>query len=330
MAAVLLLTSGGKDKSSTAATSANKPAPAEPAGDKLTGTLGPVPMNHVTGAGDIAMRLDGTTLTVTVDAPRTGRRQARDAHPRRGARRVPAGVGREAPQRAPGDQHRRRRAVLRAAGHRADDQGRHQPEEHPGLQSLPQRQRRPLHAQDRAHRRRRGEHPQGGRRRHRPRHRLRPRRGVRQRASTAAISTARCPGRSRRRRSAGRSSRPRRHPTSSDPTKTGQVPRTQARAPSTWPRCSRSPPRSRRCATSAPTRREIGTARGTPDGGRRRRGDDRRGGGRGDPPDPFVVARGSARRGPRDPRGRPLGPRGPDDARANPRQQPRAAPSTCT
>ena len=68
VAAVLLLTSGGKDKSSTAATSANKPAPAEPAGDKLTGTLGPVPLNHVTGAGDIAMRLDGTTLTVAVDA----------------------------------------------------------------------------------------------------------------------------------------------------------------------------------------------------------------------------------------------------------------------
>ena len=65
--AVLLLSSGGKDKSPTAA-GAVKPAPAEPAGDKLNGTLGPVPTNRVTGAGDIAMHLDGSTLTVTVAA----------------------------------------------------------------------------------------------------------------------------------------------------------------------------------------------------------------------------------------------------------------------
>jgi serine/threonine protein kinase len=65
--AVLLLTSGGKDNSPTAS-AGNKPTPAEPAGDKLTGALGPVPLNHVTGAGDIAMHLDGTTLTVTVAA----------------------------------------------------------------------------------------------------------------------------------------------------------------------------------------------------------------------------------------------------------------------
>jgi serine/threonine protein kinase len=64
--AVLLVSSGGKDKSPTAASGAK--APTEPAGDKLAGTLGPVPMNHGTGAGDIAMRLDGTTLTVTVAA----------------------------------------------------------------------------------------------------------------------------------------------------------------------------------------------------------------------------------------------------------------------
>jgi serine/threonine protein kinase len=68
VAAVLLVTSGGKDNNPTAASAGNKPTPAEPAGDKLKGTLGPVPMNHVTGAGDIAMRLDGTTLTVTVAA----------------------------------------------------------------------------------------------------------------------------------------------------------------------------------------------------------------------------------------------------------------------
>jgi serine/threonine protein kinase len=68
VAAVLLVTSGGKDKNPSAASAGNKPTPAEPAGDRLKGTLGPVPMNHVSGAGDIAMRLDGTTLTVTVAA----------------------------------------------------------------------------------------------------------------------------------------------------------------------------------------------------------------------------------------------------------------------
>jgi serine/threonine protein kinase len=66
--AVLLLTSGGKDDNPTAATAGNKTTAAEPPGDKLDGTLAPVPTNHVTGAGDIAMRLDGTTLTVTVAA----------------------------------------------------------------------------------------------------------------------------------------------------------------------------------------------------------------------------------------------------------------------
>jgi hypothetical protein len=68
VAAVLLVTSGGKDNNPTAASAGNRSTPAEPAGDKLKGALGPVPMNHVTGAGDIAMRLDGTTLTVTVAA----------------------------------------------------------------------------------------------------------------------------------------------------------------------------------------------------------------------------------------------------------------------
>jgi serine/threonine protein kinase len=67
VAAVLLVTSGGKDRNPTAA-SAGKAAPSEPAGDKLKGALGPIPMNRVTGAGDIAMRLDGTALTVTVAA----------------------------------------------------------------------------------------------------------------------------------------------------------------------------------------------------------------------------------------------------------------------
>ena len=68
VAAVLVLTSGGKDKSPTAAGAGSSTTPAAPAGDRLNATLGPVPMNHVTGAGDITMRLDGTTLTVTVAA----------------------------------------------------------------------------------------------------------------------------------------------------------------------------------------------------------------------------------------------------------------------
>ena len=110
------LISGGKDKSSTAATAANKPAAAEPAGDKLAGTLGPVPTNRVTAPATSPMRLDGTTLTVTVDAH--GLVDGKHAmHIHAGARGVcpPASAG-EAPQRPPGDQHRRRRAVLRAAG----------------------------------------------------------------------------------------------------------------------------------------------------------------------------------------------------------------------
>lgn len=65
--AVVLLSSGGKDKSSTAAAGVSTKA-AEPPGDKLSGSLAPVPTNHVKGAGDIAMRLDGTKLMVSVNA----------------------------------------------------------------------------------------------------------------------------------------------------------------------------------------------------------------------------------------------------------------------
>jgi serine/threonine protein kinase len=68
VAAVLVVASGGKDENPTASSAGNGTIPAVPAGDKLTGALGPVPMNHVTGAGEIAMRLDGTTLTVAVAA----------------------------------------------------------------------------------------------------------------------------------------------------------------------------------------------------------------------------------------------------------------------
>jgi serine/threonine protein kinase len=67
--AVVALGSGGKDKNKPAAAATHTQAGhAQPAGDQLAGSLGPVPMNHVTGSGDVAMRLNGTTLTITVAA----------------------------------------------------------------------------------------------------------------------------------------------------------------------------------------------------------------------------------------------------------------------
>ena len=119
---VLLVSSGGKDKNPSAASAANNTTPAEPAGDKLSGALGPVPTNHVTGAGDIAMRLDGTTLTVTVAAH--GLVDGKHAmHIHAGARGVcpPASAARR---------HNGHLAIstvdggpLRAARHGADDEG---------------------------------------------------------------------------------------------------------------------------------------------------------------------------------------------------------------
>jgi serine/threonine protein kinase len=65
VAVVALGSGGGKDDNKPTAAGTHT-TPATPAGDKLASTLGPVPMNHVTGSGDVAMRLNGTTLTVTV------------------------------------------------------------------------------------------------------------------------------------------------------------------------------------------------------------------------------------------------------------------------
>jgi hypothetical protein len=65
--AVVLLTSGGKDNP-PAASAGTGAAAAEPPGQKLTGELARIPMNRVTGAGDVQMRLSGTTLTVSVAA----------------------------------------------------------------------------------------------------------------------------------------------------------------------------------------------------------------------------------------------------------------------
>jgi hypothetical protein len=66
--AVVALGSGGGNDNKPAASAAHTTtaAPARPAGDQLASTLGPVPMNHVKGSGDVAMRLNGTTLTITV------------------------------------------------------------------------------------------------------------------------------------------------------------------------------------------------------------------------------------------------------------------------
>jgi serine/threonine protein kinase len=68
VAVVALGSGGGKDdnKPAAAGTHTTTATPGQPAGDKLASTLGPVPMNHVRGSGDVAMRLNGTTLTITV------------------------------------------------------------------------------------------------------------------------------------------------------------------------------------------------------------------------------------------------------------------------
>ena len=54
------------------------------------------------------------------------RRGARDAHPRRCAGQVPAGLGGAQARRPPVNRHARRRPLVRPAGDGADDQGRHQ------------------------------------------------------------------------------------------------------------------------------------------------------------------------------------------------------------
>ena len=64
VAGVVLLISGGHDNGKNAATA--QTSSGEPAGDKLTGSLGPVPTNRVNGGGDVAMRLNGDVLTVTL------------------------------------------------------------------------------------------------------------------------------------------------------------------------------------------------------------------------------------------------------------------------
>jgi serine/threonine protein kinase len=65
---VVVLVSGGGDKSPTASTGANAGAKPPPPGDPLKSTLGPVPTNHVTGAGAVTMRLNGDQLTVSATA----------------------------------------------------------------------------------------------------------------------------------------------------------------------------------------------------------------------------------------------------------------------
>ena len=72
----------------------------------------------------------------------------------------------------PGDQHRRRRAVLRPAGHRAHHQGRHSKKSILVFPRYPARGEHPLHAHDHASRQGRGGRPQPEGLDHRPRDRL--------------------------------------------------------------------------------------------------------------------------------------------------------------
>ena len=242
MAAVLLVTSAATDKNATAASTANKADRRRARrATRSRAKLGPVPTNHVTGAGNIAMRLDGTTLTVTVAA--TGCSTAPHAmHIHAGARGV-------CPPASAAKRHNGHLAISTLDGvpfygppvTALTTRGDTSPKSILAFARFLSGERRPLHAHDQADRRRRGEHPQGQRRRRRPRHRLQPQRGVRQRRSTAATSTARCPARSRRRRCAGRSSRPRRRRPRATRPRPDRSPATRARAPSTWPRCSREP-----------------------------------------------------------------------------------------
>jgi hypothetical protein len=64
VAAAILLVSSSADSGSGGG------APAAPAGRRVAATLGPVPTNHVTGTGDVVVRLDGDVATVTMDASR--------------------------------------------------------------------------------------------------------------------------------------------------------------------------------------------------------------------------------------------------------------------
>jgi hypothetical protein len=63
--AVVLLSSGGTKPTPAATTTS---ARTQPAGQKLTSNLDPVPTNHVAGAGDVQLRLSGTVVTVTLSA----------------------------------------------------------------------------------------------------------------------------------------------------------------------------------------------------------------------------------------------------------------------
>ena len=61
VALVVILSGGSSDDSSQ---SGQRAAP--PAGQPVTGDLAPVPTNHVNGAGDVVMRLNGNVATVTI------------------------------------------------------------------------------------------------------------------------------------------------------------------------------------------------------------------------------------------------------------------------
>jgi serine/threonine protein kinase len=66
--AVVVLAGGGSDNGSTTSTSKQAAGTKAPPGAPLKSTLGPVPTNHVTGAGAVTMRLNGDKLTVDATA----------------------------------------------------------------------------------------------------------------------------------------------------------------------------------------------------------------------------------------------------------------------
>ena len=100
-AAVILNANSSSNSSSTQPQNAD-----DAAGQKVTAELAPVPTNHVKGAGDAVLRLDGTEATVSIDASGLLDAPARHAHPCRGAGPCPPASAAARARRAPLDQHR--------------------------------------------------------------------------------------------------------------------------------------------------------------------------------------------------------------------------------
>ena len=105
----LALMSGGDSSSSSS-------KKAVQAGQKFPATLAEVPTNNVTGDGNAKVQLDGRKLTATVNTNGLLDPAVHPMHIHAGGegRCAPCRGGAQ-PRRSPGDQHGRRRAVLRPA-----------------------------------------------------------------------------------------------------------------------------------------------------------------------------------------------------------------------